>query len=100
MKTDTQMDDVEEASTSGRDFRLDISLIPIRRPHAPVRRMHREELSHQSMPTPQGAGDEKVLETNRARRPGPAVQFFEQRRGSRRGRQQRGGSRQNNTPNA
>ena len=76
MKTDTQMDDVEEASTSeeGRDFRFDISLLPIRRPHAPVRRMHREELSHQSMPTPQGAGDEKVLETIGARRPGRAVQ--------------------------
>ena len=36
--------------------------------------MHREDLlSHQSMPTPQGAGDEKVLETTGARRTGSAV---------------------------
>ena len=56
--------------------------------------MHKEDLlSHQSMPTLQGAGDEKVLETTGVRRTGPAVQLFEQRRGSTRGRQQHTGSR-------
>ena len=79
MKTDTQMDDVEEEREApvprkrgASDSTSPCSLF--RRLFAPVWRMHREDLlSHQSMSTPQGAGGEKVLETTGARRPSPAV---------------------------
>ena len=71
MKTDTQMDDVEEERESTStleagetsDSTSPCSLF--RRLYAILLRMHREDLlSHQSMPTPQVAGDEKVLADN------------------------------------
>ena len=75
LKTDTQMDDVERrtrsTSTSEAGETSD-STSPcsiFRGLYAQLRRMHREDLpSHQSMPTPHGAGGEKVLETTGARR--------------------------------
>ena len=99
MKTDTQMDDVEEERETP---------VPRKRRRPPTRHLpapYSEDFSPQcggctgktyyhikACPHHKGAGDEKVLATTGARRTGPAVQLFEQRRGSMRGRQQQSGS--------
>ena len=84
MKTDTQMDDVEEereAPVPRKRERLSDSTSPcslFRGLYTQLRWMHREDLLlHQSMPTQQGARDDKVLETTGARRTGTGVPRFQ-----------------------
>ena len=92
MKTDTQMDDVEEereAPVPRKRERPPTRYLPSPFPKT-IRPIAADAQGGptitSSMPTPQGAGDEKVPEDPGARRPSTAVQLFEQRRGSRRGR--------------
>ena len=84
MKTDTQMDDVEEereAPVPRKRERLSDSTSPcslFRGLYTQLRWMHREDLLlHQSMLTQQGARDDKVLETTGARRTGTGVPRFQ-----------------------